>query len=146
MQSNEKSVGTSRRLHGYHPELAQGVRHPAEGNRAAEPHRASPAGSGGGNQILAQAAGAERRGHRDPKKIRRHTFQTIEDKYRFIQSASAGVSVDQLCRLLEISRSGYYAWLHRGVSARKLQDQRLSRHLISLHQKYPALGWTPCFT
>ena len=73
----------------------------------------------------------ERR-QRDPKKIRRHTFQTIEDKYRFIQSASAGVSVDQLCRLLEISRSGYYAWLHRGISPRKQQDQRLSRQLITL--------------
>ena len=24
--------------------------------------------------------------------------------------------MDQLCRLLEISRSGYYAWLHRGIS------------------------------
>ena len=54
------------------------------------------------------------------------------DKYRFIQSASAGVSVDQLCRLLEISRSGYYAWLHRGISPRKQQDQRLSRQLITL--------------
>ena len=73
----------------------------------------------------------ERR-QRDPKKIRRHTFQTIEDKYRFIQSASAGVSVDQLCRLLEISRSGYYARLHRGISPRKQQDQRLSRQLITL--------------
>ena len=73
----------------------------------------------------------ERR-QRDPKKIRRHTFQTIEDKYRFIQSASAGVSVNQLCRLLGISRSGYYAWLHRGISPRKQQDQRLSRQLITL--------------
>ena len=45
-------TGTGR-LHGYHPELAQSVRHPAEGNRAAEPHRAPPARSGGGNQILA---------------------------------------------------------------------------------------------
>ena len=53
--------------------------------------------------------------------------------------------MDQLCRLLEISRSGYYAWLHRGISTRKLQDQRLSRHLISLHQKYPALGLDSLF-
>ncbi|WP_276797221.1 hypothetical protein [Ruminococcus champanellensis] len=40
--------------------------------------------------------------------------------------------MDQLCRLLEISRSGYYAWLHRGISPRKQQDQRLSRQLITL--------------
>lgn len=145
MQSDEKSVGTSRHLHGYHPELAQSIRHPAEGNRAAEPHRAPPARSGGGKQSTAQATGAERRGHRHPKKIRRHTFQTIEDKYKFIQSASAEVSVDQLCRLLEISRSGYYAWLHRGISPRKLQDQRLSRQLITLHQQQPASGLDTLF-
>ena len=33
---------------GAHPELAQGVRHPAEGNRAAEPPGTPSAGSGGG--------------------------------------------------------------------------------------------------
>ena len=48
--------------------------------------------------------------------------------------------MDQLCRLLEISRSGYYAWLHRGISPRKQQDQRLSRQLITLHQQQPASG------
>lgn len=108
-------------------------------------HEAPPAGSGGGKQSAAQSTGAERRGHRDLKKIRRHTFQTIEDKYRFIQSASAGVSVDQLYRLLEISRSGYYAWLHRGISPRKQQDQRLSRQLITLHQQQPASGLDTLF-
>ena len=132
--------GRTGRMRRHHPELAQSRWDPAKGNRAAEPPGSASAGSGSGNQSAAQTTGAERRGHRDPKKIRRHTFQTIEDKYRFIQSASAGVSVDQLCRLLEISRSGYYAWLHRGISPRKQQDQRLSRHLISLHQQYSALG------
>ena len=43
------------------------------------------------------------------KKIRRHIFETIEDKYRFIDANCSEVSVDKLCRLLEISRSGYYA-------------------------------------
>ena len=53
--------------------------------------------------------------------------------------------MEQLCRLLEISRSGYYAWLHRSISARKQHDQRLSRHLISLHQSHPALGLDSLF-
>ena len=53
--------------------------------------------------------------------------------------------MDQLCRLLEISRSGYYAWLHRGISPRKLQDQRLSRQLIALHQQQPASGLDTLF-
>ena len=45
-----------------------------------------------------------------------------------------------LCRLLEISRSGYYTWKNRGVSARKQHEQKLFRILISLHERYPAAG------
>ena len=74
------------------------------------------------------------------KKIRRHTFQTIEDKYRYIRTARAGASVELVCRLLEVSRSGYYEWLGRKPSLRRQQDQELKRRLLSLHQRYPALG------
>lgn len=45
-----------------------------------------------------------------------------------------------LCRLLEVSRSGYYEWLHRKPSLHRQQDQALKRQLLSLHQRYPALG------
>ena len=45
-----------------------------------------------------------------------------------------------LCRLLEVSRSGYYEWLNRGDSAHKQHDQALKRRLLALHEKYPALG------
>ena len=48
--------------------------------------------------------------------------------------------MELLCRLLEISRSGYYEWLHRKPSVRKLHDQALKRRLLTLHVKYPALG------
>ena len=48
--------------------------------------------------------------------------------------------MERLCRLLEVSRSGYYAWLHRPLCLRKQQDQALGRELVSLHEKYPALG------
>ena len=74
------------------------------------------------------------------KKFRRHTFQTIEDKYRYIRTARAGASVELVCRLLEVSRSGYYEWLGRKPSLRRQKDQELKRRLLSLHQRYPALG------
>jgi len=48
--------------------------------------------------------------------------------------------VDKLCRLLEISRSGYYAWKNRGISVRKQHEQKLLRILIELHEKHPAAG------
>ncbi|MCI8360677.1 MAG: IS3 family transposase, partial [Clostridiales bacterium] len=48
--------------------------------------------------------------------------------------------MELLCRLLEVSRGGYYEWLHRKPSARKLHDQALKRRLLALRVKYPALG------
>lgn len=82
----------------------------------------------------------EKDGVIDILKIRRHTFQTIEDKYRYIRTARAGASVELVCRLLEVSRSGYYEWLGRKPSLRRQKDQELKRRLLSLHQRYPALG------
>lgn len=48
--------------------------------------------------------------------------------------------MEQLCRMLEISRSGYYAWLNRGQGQRRVRNQALLRALVRLHEKYPALG------
>lgn len=48
--------------------------------------------------------------------------------------------MEKLCRLLEISRSGYYAWLARGQSQRAQRNQVLTRELVRLHEKYPAQG------
>lgn len=48
--------------------------------------------------------------------------------------------MDLLCRLLKISRSGYYAWKNRGISSRKQSEQFLLSKLIELHEKYPASG------
>lgn len=48
--------------------------------------------------------------------------------------------MDKLCRILEISRSGYYAWLMRKHSRRAQRNQALIRELVRLHEKHPALG------
>lgn len=42
--------------------------------------------------------------------------------------------------MLEISRSGYYAWKNRGISLRKQKEQKLLRLLIAYHEMYPAAG------
>ena len=66
--------------------------------------------------------------------------------------------MELVCRLLEVSRSGYYEWLGRKPSLRRQKDQELKRRLLSLHQRYPKsfevtcgsvippLGWTACIT
>ena len=44
--------------------------------------------------------------------------------------------MELVCRLLEVSRSGYYEWLGRKPSLRRQKDQELKRRLLSLHQRY----------
>ena len=51
-----------------------------------------------------------------------------------------GAAVEQVCRELEVSRSGYYGWLKHKETERTLQNQALRRRLVELHEKYPAMG------
>ena len=63
------------------------------------------------------------------------------EKYRCVQALHRqGATVEQVCRTLEISRSGYYDWLHHKPCIREQRNQALKRKLVELHQKYPALG------
>ena len=42
--------------------------------------------------------------------------------------------------MLNIDRSGYYAWKLRGISKREREEQVLLCAIITLHQQYPAMG------
>lgn len=48
--------------------------------------------------------------------------------------------MEQVCRELEVSRSGYYGWSNRIPSERSQRNQVLRRRLVELHEKYPAMG------
>ncbi len=48
--------------------------------------------------------------------------------------------MEQVCRELEVSRSGYYGWHNRIPSERSRRNQALRRRLVELHEKYPAMG------
>jgi len=39
-----------------------------------------------------------------------------------------------LCNWLKVSRSGYYAWLKRGISKRRTEDKTLSAKIFHIHQ------------
>jgi len=43
-------------------------------------------------------------------------------KYAFMRSHADQFSLMGMCRVLSVSRSGYYAWRSRGPSARKRED------------------------
>ena len=46
--------------------------------------------------------------------------------YRFIAVEKAAHSIAILCRVLEVSRSGYHAWTRRPLGPRALEDARLT--------------------
>ncbi len=40
-----------------------------------------------------------------------------------------------MCRVLDVSRSGYYAWLKRAPSARDEEDDRLKERIREIHRQ-----------
>jgi putative transposase len=47
--------------------------------------------------------------------------------YEFIKAHQHQFSVEMMCRLLEVTRSGCYEWLKNPVSKRAQEDARLLR-------------------
>jgi putative transposase len=68
---------------------------------------------------------------------RQRHARNIRIKYEFIKAQEKEFSVAMMCRLLEISRSGYYAWLSRPVSKRDRENRRL---LALIRASYLASG------
>lgn len=54
-------------------------------------------------------------------------------RYRCIARRRDQHSVRTMCRLLAVSRSGYYAWRHRGESARVHRNRELTRLIRQVH-------------
>jgi len=54
-------------------------------------------------------------------------------RFRFIDAEKADYPIRLLCRCLAVSRSGFYAWQKRPVSARAKQDARLKIEIAVSH-------------
>ena len=54
--------------------------------------------------------------------------------YRFVAAEKATHSIATLCRVLEVSRSGFHAWATRKPSARQREDDRLIERIKQIHQ------------
>ena len=53
--------------------------------------------------------------------------------FGFVLAKKAEHSIKLMCRVLEVSRSGYHAWVGRSPSARAVQDARLTARIAVLH-------------
>jgi putative transposase len=56
-------------------------------------------------------------------------------RFAFIGAEKARHSVPMLCRMLRVSRSGFYAWWRRGPSRRALEDARLGTLVVTSHRE-----------
>lgn len=56
-------------------------------------------------------------------------------RFLFIRAEKAKYPLTVLCRLLEVSRSGYYAFEKRGPSKRASADKELTIQIQEVHQK-----------
>ena len=55
-------------------------------------------------------------------------------KYQFIAAHRQEFKITVMCRVLGVSRSGYYAWVQRPVSVREMANQALSQQIKEVHQ------------
>lgn len=55
--------------------------------------------------------------------------------FRFIAAEKASHSISLMCRLLGVSRSGFYAWERRPRSGRALADESLTDQIIAIHRQ-----------
>lgn len=54
-------------------------------------------------------------------------------RYAFVREHETRFAVAALCRVLRVSRSGYYEWRDRGPSARRLADAQLLSQIRAVH-------------
>lgn len=64
-------------------------------------------------------------------------------RYRLMVAEKAHFPVAFMARTLEVSRTGFYAWLKRPPSARALEDQRLGARAEAIHKEHKGRYGTP---
>jgi putative transposase len=63
--------------------------------------------------------------------------------YRFIAAEKAAHSNAIVCRVFEVSRSGYHAWTRRSPGPRAVEDARLTERIRELHRKRRGVYGSP---
>jgi len=54
-------------------------------------------------------------------------------RFRFVEAEAAQFPVSLLCRVVAVSRQGYYAWRRRPPSKRELADRQLAERIRQIH-------------
>jgi len=67
-------------------------------------------------------------------------------KFGFIRAQKAHHAVRTMCRVLEVSRSGFYAWSTRAASERSVEDSRLMAEIQVVFDEHKARYGSPRIT
>lgn len=64
-------------------------------------------------------------------------------KFAFVASKEVAFPVDTMCRVLAVSRSGYYAWKKRPEPSRNTQDAQLAVEIAGAHKRSRGIYGSP---
>lgn len=64
-------------------------------------------------------------------------------KFGFIDAEKANYPIVALCRVLEVSRAGYYQWSRGGVCVRATEDAKLKTSILRIHESSRATYGSP---
>ncbi len=64
-------------------------------------------------------------------------------RYRFIEQERQSYPVERLCKVMQVSRSGFYAWRRRPKSKRAQEDEGLTRQIQRIHQQNRSIYGAP---
>ena len=57
-------------------------------------------------------------------------------KFALITAEKAQYPIGALCSILDVSRSGFYDWSARALSARAREDEKLKVHIAAIFERY----------
>lgn len=63
--------------------------------------------------------------------------------FEFVEREKVNHAITMLCRVLDVSSSGYYAWRKRSPSARATKDAQLTEQIITIHHESRATYGAP---
>ena len=72
-----------------------------------------------------------------------HESGDLEALFGFVRANQATHSVGVMCRVLKISRSGFYAWLKRPMCARARMDLYLTGRIEAIHRRSRGVYGSP---
>ena len=67
-------------------------------------------------------------------------------KYKFIYLYRSTFRLTKMCKVLNVSRSGYYAWHQRCKSKRQIENEKLVKLIRQVHESSRCLYGSPRIT